>query len=101
MLRQKFIVWTERLLSPKEYLCEEPGKGPHDSELDKGTTLLVYAGTLRDNTVRPETLNVGSNALAGTWAWMIQKRTGQMLIQWKGWRNPMVDIRCNLGGEIN
>jgi UDP-N-acetylglucosamine 2-epimerase (non-hydrolysing) len=47
--------------------------------------------TLRDNTERPETVEVGSNMLAGTEADKIVKSAKEMLVKGKGWKNPFGD----------
>ena len=44
--------------------------------------------TLRENTERPETVDVGSNILAEMSAIKILKATRQMLLQGNGWMNP-------------
>jgi UDP-N-acetylglucosamine 2-epimerase (non-hydrolysing) len=46
---------------------------------------------LRDNTERPETLEVGSNTLAGTDPAMILKSAKNSLTQTKTWTNPFGD----------
>lgn len=53
--------------------------------------LGVPCVTLRDNTERPETLDVKSNILAGTDAEEILKSAKKMLHQGNGWRNPFGD----------
>jgi len=47
--------------------------------------------TLRDNTERPETLEVGSNVLAGTNAESILSKTKEILKRENKWRNPFGD----------
>ena len=47
--------------------------------------------TLRDNTERPETLEAGSNILAGTTPHTILKCTKQMLHVNNSWNNPFGD----------
>ncbi len=50
--------------------------------------LGVPCVTLRDNTERPETVEVGSNVLAGTEPEGILKCARDMLLRSNGWRNP-------------
>jgi len=47
--------------------------------------------TLRENTERPETIEVGSNVLAGTGASEILASVQQMLSRTGGWQNPYGD----------
>ena len=47
--------------------------------------------TLRDNTERPETLEVGSNILAGTKAESILSKTKEMMDRDNNWKNPFGD----------
>jgi len=53
--------------------------------------LSVPCVTLRDNTERPETLEVGSNVLAGTNPYEIVKKTDLMLNKDCHWENPFGD----------
>jgi len=53
--------------------------------------LGVPCVTLRDNTERPETLEVGSNMLAGTDPERILEAAKLMVEQQKGWVNPFGD----------
>jgi UDP-N-acetylglucosamine 2-epimerase (non-hydrolysing) len=53
--------------------------------------LNVPCVTLRDNTERPETLEVGSNVLAGTNAESILGETKEMLNRNNNWNNPFGD----------
>jgi UDP-N-acetylglucosamine 2-epimerase (non-hydrolysing) len=57
--------------------------------------LGVPCVTLRENTERPETVDVGSNILAGMSAIEILKATNQMLSQGNGWKNPFGDGRAS------
>lgn len=50
--------------------------------------LKVPCVTLRDNTERPETINVGSNILAGTNPQKILKCVSKMLNRKRNWKNP-------------
>lgn len=53
--------------------------------------LGVPCVTLRDNTERPETLNVGSNTLVGAKSRDMLEGTRKMLVQGNGWENPFGD----------
>jgi UDP-N-acetylglucosamine 2-epimerase (non-hydrolysing) len=53
--------------------------------------LKVPCVTLRDNTERPETLQVGSNILAGTSSQRILDSVDLMLSRERNWRNPFGD----------
>jgi UDP-N-acetylglucosamine 2-epimerase (non-hydrolysing) len=53
--------------------------------------LGVPCVTLRDNTERPETLDVGSNTLVGAKAIDMLEGTRRMLKQGNGWKNPFGD----------
>ena len=53
--------------------------------------LGVPCVTLRDNTERPETLEVGSNMLSGTEPGRILAATEEMVGKRGGWRNPFGD----------
>jgi UDP-N-acetylglucosamine 2-epimerase (non-hydrolysing) len=46
---------------------------------------------LRDNTERPETIEVGSNMLAGTSPERILEAANQMVSREKGWVSPFGD----------
>jgi len=50
--------------------------------------LRVPCVTLRDNTERPETLEIGSNILAGTNPQKILKCVSEMLSKKRNWKNP-------------
>ncbi len=64
--------------------------------LQEETCILgVPCVTLRDNTERPETVEVGSNMLAGTESDKIVKSTRRMLVKGKGWKNPFGDGRAS------
>jgi UDP-N-acetylglucosamine 2-epimerase (non-hydrolysing) len=58
---------------------------------EEACILGVPCVTLRDNTERPETLEVGSNVLAGTRPEEIVKMTRLMLGRSKKWKNPFGD----------
>jgi len=53
--------------------------------------LGVPCVTLRDNTERPETLEVGSNVLAGFTSKTLLEKTGSMMCEEHGWENPFGD----------
>lgn len=56
--------------------------------------LGVPCVTLRDNTERPETVDVGGNVLVGADANAMLKATRQMLSRGNGWKNPFGDGRA-------
>jgi UDP-N-acetylglucosamine 2-epimerase (non-hydrolysing) len=58
---------------------------------EEACILCVPCVTLRDNTERPETLEVGSNVLAGTRPEEIVKMTRLMLGKSNRWENPFGD----------
>jgi UDP-N-acetylglucosamine 2-epimerase (non-hydrolysing) len=58
---------------------------------EEACILKVPCVTLRDNTERPETLEVGSNILAGTDPHKIVNKTGIMLKRKISWENPFGD----------
>jgi UDP-N-acetylglucosamine 2-epimerase (non-hydrolysing) len=58
---------------------------------EEACILKVPCVTLRYNTERPETLEVGSNILAGTDPYEIVKKTDLMLSKNKHWENPLGD----------
>ena len=58
---------------------------------EEACILKVPCVTLRDNTERPETLEVGSNVLAGTNAKSILSKTKEMINRDNNWENPFGD----------
>jgi UDP-N-acetylglucosamine 2-epimerase (non-hydrolysing) len=58
---------------------------------EEACILKVPCVTLRDNTERPETLEVGANAMAGTEPTLILKKASQMLKSKRVWENPFGD----------
>ncbi len=56
--------------------------------------LGVPCVTLRDNTERPETLDVGANVLAGVSSERIMDGARQILEAETGWKNPFGDGRA-------
>ncbi len=73
---------------------------------EEACILGVPCVTLRDNTERPETLEVGSNILAGVSPDKIVKHTRLMLNKENNWENPFGDGKAGgrivdiLGGEV-
>ena len=65
---------------------------------EEACILKVPCVTLRDNTERPETLDVGSNVLAGTSPETVLEKTKMMLNASNGWINPFGD--GNAGKKI-
>ena len=53
--------------------------------------MKVPCVTLRDNTERPETLEVGSNVLAGVNQERILEGVNFMLTKQRNWKNPFGD----------
>lgn len=58
---------------------------------EESCILKIPCVTLRENTERPETLEVGSNILAGTNPEKILKAVEQMINKQKNWKNPFGD----------
>jgi UDP-N-acetylglucosamine 2-epimerase (non-hydrolysing) len=58
---------------------------------EEACILGVPCVTLRENTERPETLDVGANALAGTDPGRIMEKAEEMLAKRGRWRNPFGD----------
>ncbi len=58
---------------------------------EESCILHVPCITLRDNTERPETLDVGSNILAGTTPRKILNAVNKMFYQKRDWKNPFGD----------
>lgn len=56
--------------------------------------LRIPCVTLRDNTERPETIEVGSNILAGADAMTILEKTNFIIGAENGWMNPFGDGRA-------
>jgi len=61
---------------------------------EEACILHVPCVTLRENTERPETLEVGANVLAGIWPEAIVKCARSMLNRGNGWMNPFGDGRA-------
>lgn len=62
---------------------------------EEACILRVPCVTLRDNTERPETLEVGSNVLAGTDPNEIAKKTRLMIGRICNWKNPFGDGKAS------
>jgi len=58
---------------------------------EEACALRVPCVTLRDNTERPETLDVGSNAIAGVVPDSVVRSVEEMLRRPRDWRNPFGD----------
>ena len=58
---------------------------------EESCILGVPCVTLRDNTERPETVEVGANALAGIEPDVMLSRAREMLVQGRSWANPFGD----------
>jgi len=58
---------------------------------EEACILKVPCVTLRDNTERHETIDVGSNILAGTNAESIVSKTKEILNRENNWKNPFGD----------
>jgi len=58
---------------------------------EEACILGVPCVTLRENTERPETIEVGANVLAGTDPEQILQKTEIMLRTRRGWKNPFGD----------
>jgi UDP-N-acetylglucosamine 2-epimerase (non-hydrolysing) len=65
---------------------------------EESCILKVPCVTLRENTERPETIEVGSNVLAGTTIERVLEMTRKMLKVSNGWKNPFGD--GNAGQKI-
>jgi len=100
-------------MNPHQFLNEDQGRqlaSPHTHpaflHLESNTRLIITDSgglqeeacilgvpcvTLRKNTERPETLDVGSNDLAGTDAHTVLEKSRIMLDKKPGWKNPYGD----------
>ncbi|MFC2044954.1 UDP-N-acetylglucosamine 2-epimerase, partial [Chloroflexota bacterium] len=63
---------------------------------EEACILCVPCVTLRDNTERPETIEVGANILAGTSPDRIVECTRVMLVRKNNWRNPLGDGKAGV-----
>jgi UDP-N-acetylglucosamine 2-epimerase (non-hydrolysing) len=61
---------------------------------EEACILKVPCVTLRDNTERPETIEVGANTLAGAEPKRILEKTKLMIDDDRGWPNPFGDGRA-------
>ena len=62
---------------------------------EEACILGVPCVTLRDNTERPETLDVGANLLAGADALRMVDRAKRIMQQGNGWKNPFGDGKAS------
>jgi len=62
---------------------------------EEACILSVPCVTLRENTERPETVEVGANVLAGISAVETLRATRQIVSQCNGWKNPFGDGRAS------
>jgi len=62
---------------------------------EEACILQVPCVTLRDNTERPETIDVGANALAGTKPENVVEKASMMLTRERSWLNPFGDGRAS------
>ena len=67
---------------------------------EEACILGVPCVTLRDNTKRPETLDVGANALAGADAHQMMEKAKLMMGRENGWKNPFGDGRARAYSNI-
>jgi UDP-N-acetylglucosamine 2-epimerase (non-hydrolysing) len=58
---------------------------------EEACILKVPCVTLRDNTERPETIEVGANIIGGVEAFKVLECVGEMLASEKNWTNPFGD----------
>ncbi len=61
---------------------------------EEACILGVPCVTLRDNTERPETVDVGANVLAGADALRVVENAKRMMLQGNEWKNPFGDGRA-------
>jgi UDP-N-acetylglucosamine 2-epimerase (non-hydrolysing) len=87
-----------RLMDPQDYLaflrlekCAALILTDSGGVQEEACILGVPCVTLRENTERPETLDVGANALAGTNPEAILAKASMMLASNRRWRNPFGD----------
>jgi UDP-N-acetylglucosamine 2-epimerase (non-hydrolysing) len=92
------LIGSIRFIDPVDYLdFLNLEKGVRLVLTDSGgvqeeTCILgVSCVTLRDNTERPETMEVGANMLAGTDPEKIVECARRMLVRGNGWNNPFGD----------
>lgn len=90
-----------RLISPLDYMnflqLESKAKlvlTDSGGVQEEACILRIPCVTLRDNTERPETLEVGSNVLAGTDPDRILEKVHTMLHKEREWKNPFGDGRA-------
>lgn len=72
-------------------LCMTDSGGVQEEACILGTPCI----TMRENTERPETIDVGANALVGTNVQMMVEKAKEMVLSKRGWENPFGDGRAS------
>ena len=85
---RKVNILADLELEPKGYFLVTSHR---QENVDNKERLGVPCVTLRENTERPETLDVGANVLAGTVSQRIMDGARNMLEAGESWKNPFGD----------